>query len=121
MKFEEYHAWKNKMKTLEAALSEDPTNVSIAQELWETMRLGGKYDVTSGWKAIECFSAAALQSPKGVLALARAFKELARDAGEYPRSAEFSPALVEVIKKAECSFEGQDRKDIEWFLTCINS
>src|SRR5580700_9589251 len=63
----------------------DPTNGELAHRYWvELASLGGR-DTRSGGFVIEAFRGCALVSLQGVIAFARAYRELFEKSGERPR------------------------------------
>lgn len=107
--------WEYRRSTLESTLKNVPTNIEHAEALWNHLGLKG-HDVRSGYLLLDTFRSCALHSSNGVIALARAYKQLAKDTGEYPNVQLFDNDLIAAIRNATDRSDGQDKDLLQWLM-----
>ena len=112
--------WKDvDIKRFWDELEADPTNIEKANAYWDACGNYFRGDVRSGLYVIAAFRKCALYSQEGVLALARAYRELLDLSGEPPRRNSFDDKLFTSVKEAINLLDGRDRQDVQWLLNCI--
>jgi hypothetical protein len=116
---ESYHLQQTKLVNLKKKLDADPSNIEAAKGYWVALASFGGHDVRSGKFAIEAFRGCALASHAGVVALARAFRELYDKSGEKPRSELVDEELLATLKDPLPDLSGEDQTLVQWFLTSI--
>jgi hypothetical protein len=110
---------QQKLADLKKTLDCDPTNVELAHRYWvELASLGGR-DARSGGFVIEAFRGCALVSLQGVIAFARAYRELFEKSGERPRPELFDGALLQALKTRLPDLSNGDQELVRWVLTSI--
>src|SRR5271154_5238752 len=110
---------QQKLADLKRTLDSDPTNVELAHRYWvELASLGGR-DLRSGGFVIEAFRGCALVSLQGVIAFARAYRELFEKCGEKPRPELFDGALLQALKTRLPDLSNGDQELVRWVLTSI--
>ena len=102
------------------ALDDDPTNVEVAIRYWSALGSVGGYDVRSGGYVIEALRQCALDSDAGVIALAKAFRELFDWNGETPRPELFDEELVQALRTRLPALTNGQRSCVEWVLSNIS-
>jgi hypothetical protein len=110
---------QQKLGNLKKALDADPTNVEVANRYWEGLGSVGGQDVRSGRFVREAFRGCALDSREGVIAFARAYRELFESTGERPRAELFDKELLLALKTRLPELSKEDRAIMEWILTSI--
>jgi hypothetical protein len=98
---------------LELALAMQPTNTAHAWRLWKRLYSG------SGALVRRLFRPAALTSPAGAAAFAKAYHELFAVSREKPRLAYVDRELRLALGRASRKLQGEDRRRIEWVLNCV--
>jgi hypothetical protein len=116
---EGYHLQQAKLVDLKRVLDADPSNIEAAKRYWVALASFGGHDVRSGKFAIEAFRRCALASHAGVVALARAFRELYDKSGEKPRSELFDEELLQALKEPLPHLSVEDQALVQWVLTSI--
>jgi hypothetical protein len=116
---EGYHFQQTKLVNLKKELDADPGNIQAAEHYWAALASFGGHDVRSGRFAIEAFRGCALASHAGVVALARAFRELYDMSGEKPRYEVFDEELLQALKMPLPDLSDEDRALLQWVLTSI--
>ena len=114
MSQEGYNLQQSKLVSLKQNLDADPTNIEAAERYWSAIASFGGHDVRSGKFAIEAFRGCALASHAGVVALARAFRELYEKTGEKPRSELFDQDLLQALKASHPDLAGEDLAVVQW-------
>jgi hypothetical protein len=105
---------KQTRETLRQALISDPTNLDAANRYWNAVGAS-----QSGRYVIEAFRNAALTSHVGVVALARAYRELLQNSGEGPRAVFFDEHLVRALEASLPALSESDRSTVQWVLESI--
>lgn len=72
------------LKTLQKILVSDPSCLDAANRYWNALSSVSGNDVRSGGFVIEAYRGCALASSEGVIALARAYRELYENTAERP-------------------------------------
>jgi hypothetical protein len=98
------------------ALISDPTNIDAASRCWKAL---GSWQ--SGGHVIEAFRAAALASREGVVAFARAYRELFENSGEAPRPVLFDDELFRALKASVAGLPENERVNLQWVLESLRS
>ena len=114
MSQEGYNLQQSKLVSLKQNLDADPTNIEAAKRYWFALASFGGHDVRSGKFAIEAFRGCALASRAGVVALARAFRELYEKTGEKPRSELFDQELLQALKASLPDLASEDLAVVQW-------
>lgn len=120
MSREGYNLQQRKLISLKQDLDADSTNIEAAKRYWLALASFGGQDVRSGKFAIEAFRGCALASHAGVVALARAFRELYEKSGEKPRAELFDPELLRALKARPTDSSGEDQSIVRWLLTSLS-
>lgn len=107
---------QNPLAVLEQQLSLQPTNLTVAKQLWQALDMGNGINLQSGYRAMRCFSKAALTSIEGVIELCNSLKELYCHTGELPRREYFEPTLV---NRLETVLKGMTDKDSKATITAV--
>jgi hypothetical protein len=108
---------EGKLGKLEAALAADPTNLDLAWRYWKALGSWNGYDIRAGMYVFQAFRAAALKAPAGVLAFARAYRELFVLSGEPPQ--ELGPELSQAAEAALDILPSDDCADVQWLLDSV--
>jgi hypothetical protein len=116
---EEKYPIQQKLASLKATLDSDPTNLEAANRYWVELVSFGGHDVRSGGLALEAFRGCALTSHAGVVAFARAYRELFDKTGEKPRAELFDAELLQALKKRLPDLSNEDEAVVQWVLTSI--
>lgn len=119
MSTEGYHLQRTKLVDLKKGLDADPNSIEAATRYWIALASFGGHDVRSGKFAIEAFRGCALASHSGVVALARAFRELHEKTGEKPRSELFDQELLQALNARLTDLSGEDQSIVRWLLASI--
>jgi len=107
---------------LSQSLKKDPANLDLANECWAALRANARNcDLRDGRNVIHIYRAAALRSSLGVVALARAYRELFEVSGEGPRLAYFDEALTQAMKSSLPQLSEQERSMVQWIIQSIDS
>lgn len=107
---------KELLESLKKALTSDPTNVEAANRYWRSL---GPWQ--SGGHIVEAFRAAALASPEGVVAFARAYRELFENSGEAPRAVFFDEKLFRALEASVAGLAERERAVVQWLLQSLGS
>jgi hypothetical protein len=110
---------QQKLADLKKTLDSDPTNVELAHRRWAELASVGGHDVRSGGFLIESFRGCALASLAGVVALARAYRELFEKRGEKPRPELFDEELLHALKTRLPDLSNEDQAIVRWLLGSI--
>jgi hypothetical protein len=110
---------QQKLTALKKALDSDPTNVESATRYWFGLGSLGGNDVRSGGFVIEAFRGCALASCAGVIALARAYRELYEKSGEIPRAELFDEELLRALKTRLPDLSSDDQAIVQWVIASI--
>jgi hypothetical protein len=110
---------QQKLADLQKALHADPTNVESAQRYWVELASVGGRDVRSGGFVMEAFRGCAIASPAGVVAFARAYRELFEKDGEKPRPDLFDGELLQALKARLPDLSNGDQAIVRWILASI--
>lgn len=105
---------KQTLETLRQALISNPTNLDDANRYWKAVRYS-----QSGGHVIEAFRSAALASQAGVVAFARAYRELFQNSGEGPRAIFFDKELVRALEDSLLTLSESDCRTVQWVLESI--
>ncbi len=116
---EDKYPIQQKLANLKAALDSDPSNVEVANRYWVELASSGGYDVRSGGFVIEAFRGAALASPPGTVAFARAYRELFEKCGEKPCPELFDEDLLQALKTRLPDLSNTDQAIVQWVLASI--
>jgi hypothetical protein len=116
---EGYHFQQTKLVNLKKELDAAPDNIQAAKRYWAALASFGGHDVRSGKFAIEAFRGCALASNAGIVALARAFRELYDKSGEKPRYELFDEELLQALKVPLRDLSDEDQALLQWVLTSI--
>jgi hypothetical protein len=116
---EGYHFQQTKLVNFKKELDADHGNIQAAKHYWAALASFGGLDVRSGKFAIEAFRGCALASHAGVVALARAFRELYDKSGEKPRYEDFDEKLLQALKEPLPDLSDEDQALVQWLLTSI--
>ena len=107
------------LANLKKTLDSDPTNVELAHRYWVELASTGGCDLRSGGFVIESFRGCALASLAGVVALARAYRQLFEKSGEKPRPELFDGKLLQALKTRLPDLSNGDQELVRWVLTSI--
>ncbi len=111
---------QQKLADLKKTLDSDPANVESAIRYWSGLASFGGNDVRSGGFVIEAFRGCALATNTGVVALARAYRELFQKSGEKPRAAElFDAELLQALKTRLPHLSNGDQAIVQWLMASI--
>ena len=116
---QEKYPVQQKLAKLKTALDSDPTNVEVANRYWVELASFGGDDVRSGGFVVEAFRRCALSSQAGVVAFARAYRELFEKSGEKPRVELFDEALLQALKTRLPELSKDDQVIVRWVLASI--
>jgi hypothetical protein len=105
---------KQTLESLRQALNSDPTNLDAANRYWTALA-----SFQCGGDVIEAYRRVALVSQEGVIALARAYRELFESSGEGPRAAYFDSDLLQALRSRLPELPEGDRRTVEWLLQSI--
>jgi hypothetical protein len=107
------------LANLKRILDSDPTDIEAANRYWVALASFGGHDVRSGGFVIEAFRGCALASHAGVVAFARAYRELFEKSGEKPRAELFDEKLLHAVKASLPDLSNDDRAIVQWLLASI--
>jgi len=107
------------VEILRQALDSDPTNLDAANRYWYSLSSFNGNDVRSGHYAIKTYRAVALASQEGVIALARAYRELFENSGEAPRAELFDDDLLQALQTHLADLPEPDHATVQWVLRSI--
>jgi hypothetical protein len=110
---------QEKLAKLKATLVSDPSNVEVANRYWVELASFGGHDVRSGGFVIEAFRECALTSDAGVVAFARAYRELFEKSGEKPRPELFDEELLQALKTRLPDLSNDSQAIVQWVLSSI--
>jgi hypothetical protein len=110
---------QQKLAHLKKTLDSDPTNVESAIRYWSGLASFGGNDVRSGGFVIEAFRGCARASDAGVVALARAYRELFEKSGEKPRAELFDEELLQALKTTLPHLSNGDQAIVRWLIASI--
>jgi len=99
---EDKYPIQQRLANLKKILDSDPTNLEGANRYWVELASLGSHDCRSGGFVIEAFRGCALASHAGVVAFARAYRELFEKSGEIPRAELFDEELLRALKNKAC-------------------
>ncbi len=97
-----------------------PDNLELAQRFWASISGEDGYDVRNGRRAVDTFRTCALKSDDGLAAMLSAFRKLAEDCGEFPRSYLFDPMLENLIRFVSRNSDHPIHADATWLLETID-
>ena len=107
---------QQKLATPKRTLDADPTNVESAIRYWSGPASVGGNDVRSGGFVVEAFRGSALASDAGVVAFARAYRELFEKNGEKPRAELFDEELLQALKTRLPHLSNYDQATVQWLI-----
>jgi hypothetical protein len=107
------------LKVLRHSLRNDPANLDLATRYWKELANCDGHDVRTGSDVIEAFRSVALQSNRGVIALAQAYRELFLDSGEGPRVQLFDDELIAALRRSVPDLPESSRSEVQWILQSI--
>lgn len=110
---------QQELADLKKTLDSDPANVESAIRYWSGLASFGGNDVRSGGFVIEAFRGCALASDAGVVALARAYRELFEKSGEKPRAKLFDKELLQALKTRLPDLSNGDQAIVQWLIASI--
>lgn len=110
---------QQELANLKATLDSDPANVELANRYWVELASFGGQDVRSGGFVIEAFRQCALTSDAGVVAFARAYRELFEKSGEKPRPELFDEELLQALKTRLPDLSNESQAIVQWVLSSI--
>ena len=116
---EGYQFHQTKLANFKNALDANPTSVEAANCYWDALKSFAGRDVRSGGYLIEAYRGCAVASHTGVVALARAYKELFETTGDGPRAELFDPELIRALQAQLRESANGDRATVQWVLTSI--
>jgi hypothetical protein len=116
---EDRYLIQQKLANLKRTLDSDPTDVEVANRYWVELASFGGHDVRSGGFVIEAFRGCAIASRAGVVALARAYRELFEKSGEKPRAELFDEKLLQALKTRLPELSNDDQAIVQWVLASI--
>jgi len=106
------------LEELKSALAAAPTDLDLAWRYWNALGSWKGHDIRSGVHVFEAFRAAAMVSVAGVVAFARAYRELCSLSGEGPRR--LDPELRKAFQDALPLLHGGERKLVAWVITAVD-
>ena len=109
-----------KLIELKKTLDSYPRNICAAHRYWDALGSVKGRDVRSGGFVIEAYRGCALASREGVVAIARAYRELFEKSGESPRPEVFDKELIEALKRQPPELPDNDQVTVQWVLTSID-
>lgn len=116
----QYQNSPNRLAVLEQQLSLQPTDLTLAKQLWQALNVGENFNLQSGYRAVQCFSPAALTSIEGVTELCSTLKELCYRTGELPSSEYFEPALIDRLESVRQGIRDKEvNATISAVLECV--
>jgi hypothetical protein len=107
------------LEALASSLSEQPASLDRAWRSWRALSGYRSCDIRSGEHVVRAFRAAALADAEGAAAFARAYAELHALSGEGPRLFFVDRDLQGALSRAVPSLSGEDRRQVEWVLSCV--
>jgi hypothetical protein len=110
---------QQKLADLKKTLDSDSTNVESAIRYWSELASFGGNDVRTGGFVIEAFRGSALASDAGVVAFARAYRELFEKNGEKPRAELFDEELLRALKTRLPHLSNGDQAIVQWLIASI--
>jgi len=113
------HTSHEELSALKKILFSEPSNLDAANRYWDALRSVGGHDVRSGGFVIEAYRACALASHEGVIALARAYRELYENSGESPRRELFDEELSQALQARLSALRNHDQDIVEWILQSV--
>ncbi len=99
-------------QALREQLRSDPANLEIADRYYAPAS-------KSGSVIVDVYRQPALSSIKGVIALARAQRQLFLDSGEPPRRAYLDEQLLQVLGNSLAHLPDTDRITVRWVLESL--
>lgn len=102
-------------------LEAEPANVDLANDYWNALASNKGSDRRSGAFVVQAYRGAALKSKEGVIAFARAWRELFEVSGEPPRSAYFDANLVRALESWLQQLTDAERANLQWVLRSISN
>ena len=106
-------------RILRQCLDLEPGNLDLANRYWNALGTHKSRDVRSGALVIETFHSVALNSREGIVALARAYRELFLKSGESPRIELFDEELITVLRRGDPELPESARSEVQWMLRSI--
>jgi hypothetical protein len=116
---EDKYPIQKKLADLKKTLQSDPSNVEFANRYWSGLASFGGNDVRSGGFVIEAFRGCAIASDAGVVAFARAYRELFEKSGEKPRAELFDEELLHALKTRLPHLSSGDEVIVQWLIASI--
>jgi hypothetical protein len=116
---EHKYPMQEKVANIKRMLGSDPANIDAANRYWSGLTSLGGNDIRGGGFVIEAFRGCALASHAGVVALARAYRELFEQTGEKPRVELFDRELLQRLKTSRPELAKDDQAIVQWILTSI--
>jgi len=113
------HTSQDELSALKKILVAEPSNLDAANRYWDALSSVGGHDVRSGGFVIEAYRACALASHEGVIAFARAYRELYERSGETPRRELFDEELSQVLETRLSALRDHDQDILEWILASV--
>jgi hypothetical protein len=107
-------AAKQALESFRQALNSNPTNLDAANRYWNALASS-----QSGGHVIEAYRRVALVSQEGVIAFARAYRELFKNSGEGPRAVFFDKDLLQTLQARLPKLPERDRSNVEWILQSL--
>ncbi len=105
----------------QSRLESAPDDLELANRFWTAISGAFGYDVRDGKRVIDTFRTCALKSDAGLASLISAFRQLADDSGEFPRTALFDPPLENLLRFATRDSGHPLCQDASWILGFIDT
>jgi len=118
---EKRYTSQEELSTFKKILLSEPSNLDAANHYWNALGSVGGHDVRSGGFVIEAYRSCALASHEGVIALARAYRELYENSGEAPRRELFDEELMLALEARLSALRDDERDNVEWILGSVFS
>ena len=116
-----HSSWYETVKSSRERLRNEPTNVELADHVWNLISGSSGYDVRSGRRAVEIYRASAFHSHQGLTSFVAAFRALVDDTGEHPQAILIDPPLHAHLVRSFRIAEGELRDHLHWLLEAIES
>jgi len=110
---------QEELSALKKILLSEPSNLDVANRYWDALSSIGGHDVRSGGFLIEAYRACALASHEGVIAFARAYRELYENSGESPRRELLDEELSQALETRLSALRNHDQGIVEWILESV--
>lgn len=112
---------EDEIKKLGASLKKNPGDIDAAWNYWRGLGNLKGYDVRSGQYVVDAFGQAALDSRRGAIAFATAYRELANLTGDGPQRVYVNNELLAAIREAIDQVDATDKQLLEWVIESVET